>query len=110
MNELLRPALLILVPALNAVGLYIKGKKVIDDKGEDTYPNQKVKGNMIPLVLLGLAILFCVVENLTTSSLLGWRLVMHSLSTGSIEGLVCTGVAVFGYDVIKGVANRVGKD
>lgn len=110
MNELLRPALLILVPALNAVGLYIKGKKVVDENGKDTYPNQKIKGNMIPLVLLGLAVLFCVVDNLTSSGLLGWRLVVHSLSTGAMEGLVCTGVAVFGYDMVKGVAKRVDKD
>ena len=106
MNELIRPTLLILIPALNTLGVWLKGKKVTDTNGIVRYPKQKVPSHIIPFVLLGTAIVFCIIENLVSGSLLGWRLILNSLSTGAVEGLVCTGIAVFGYDVIKGVTKR----
>lgn len=102
--DIIRPALLILIPALNVLGIWLKGTKGTNADGTVSYPNQRVKSKNIPLILLIIAILFCIVSNLVNADLMGWRLILNALTVGSIEGLVCTGVSVLGYDIIKGKA------
>ena len=103
MEYMLNPTLIMLVPALNVLGLYLKGKGVIDGRGITTYPKQKVKPKYLPMILFCVAVVFCIVNNFCTLDFEGWRLVAQSLSTGLTQGLICTGVSVFGYDLVKGL-------
>ena len=103
MEYILTPSLLVVIPALNVLGLWIKGKKTIDMFGEATYPHSLVKPKFIPLVLFSIAVLVCIATSLTSLELEGWKLILQSVTNGLTQGLICTGVSVFGYDLVKGL-------
>ena len=104
MEKFLRPELLALFPVLNAVGIWLKGKMVLSDNGDKTYPKAKIKTGKIPLVLVGFAVSVCTVYGFISTEYTGWRMILDAVvMTGIVQGVLVTSVSVLGYDAIKGV-------
>lgn len=73
-TSLIKPALLVLVPVLNAIGLWLKGKKHFDAEGAVTYPLAKVKSKFIPFILLAIAVVIATIYDFIVSPYHGWRM------------------------------------
>jgi len=103
MEQFLRPELLILFPVLNGIGVWLKGKMILGNNGEKTYPNAKVATGRIPIVLVVFAVSVCTVYGFMSTEYTGWRMVLDAVvMTGILQGILVTSVSVLGYDVLKG--------
>lgn len=98
----LRAELLILIPLLNTIGFYLKGKKSTDASGVATYPNAVVKTKHIPLILICAAVAIATVYGFVTSAYTGWRMVLDAVvMTGMLQGTLAACAAMGLYDTAK---------
>ena len=104
MEKFLRPELLVLFPVLNGLGVWLKGKMVLDQFGEKTYPKAKIASKFIPIFLVCFAVFVCTVYGFISTEYTGWRMILDAVvMTGIVQGVLVTSVSVLGYDVLKGV-------
>lgn len=98
MESMIKPALLILVPILNAIGQWLKGRKMPDG----SYQNAKVETNVIPVILIVVSILVAVVYGFIASTYQGWRLVLDAVvMTGLLQGSLVAFVSMGVYDTVR---------
>jgi hypothetical protein len=89
-TSLIKPALLVLVPFLNAIGLCLKGKKHVASDRVFSYPLAKVKSKFIPFILLlEIAMAIATIYGFIVSSDQGWRMALDAVFvTGLLQGAV----------------------
>ena len=96
--EYLKPALLILVPILNSMGFWLKGKKVETYKG-NTYPNARIETGKIPIVLIIISCIISIIYGFIVSPYTGWRMILDAVvMTGLLNGLMVAFISMGLYD------------
>jgi len=87
-REFIRPEFLVLTPVLYVVGKIIKN-------------TQKVNDRHIPLILGLSGIIFCIIYIIGKSTFDGYQDIMTGSFTALVQGLLCAGLAVYGYEFFK---------
>ena len=101
-TSLIKPALLVMVPVLNAIGLWLKGKKHVATDGLVTYPLAKVKSKFIPFILLAIAVAIATIYGFIVSPYHGWRMALDAIFvTGLLQGAVVAFTSMGVYDATK---------
>lgn len=94
--KLLRPGLLLLIPALNALGFALK-----------RYKRAKGRNFSITACLYVFGVAVAALYGLMTSQYEGWRYVVDALVVcGACQGLVCAGVSTKGYDAVMLIRSK----
>lgn len=99
--DFLKPALLILVPILNTLGFWLKGKKVETYKG-NTYPNARIETGKIPIVLIIISCIVSIIYGFIVSPYMGWRMILDAVvMTGLLQGTLVAFVSMGVYDTLR---------
>lgn len=86
-TQYIDPALLVLVPVLYIIGMLIKNSGINDTR--------------IPLLLGVVGVLLATVWVLATSSINGYQNALMAIFTAIVQGVLCTGAAVYVNQLIK---------
>jgi len=87
-RDFIEPWFLVLTPVLYVLGKIIK----------DT---QKVNDRHIPLILGLSGIILCIIYIIGKSTFDGYQDIMIGSFTALVQGLLCAGAAVYGYEIFK---------
>jgi len=87
-RDFVKPEFLLLIPALYVLGKIIK----------DT---EKIADRHIPAILGVVCILLCIIYIVGSSTFEDYRCIMMGIFTALVQGLLCAGAAVYGYEILK---------
>ncbi|WP_320122731.1 phage holin family protein [uncultured Sphaerochaeta sp.] len=98
MENMIKPALLVLVPILNVVGQWMKGQTL----GTGAAQKAKVESNLIPVILICTAVLVSTIYGFIVSSYQGWRMILDAVvMTGLLQGALVAFVSMGVYDTLR---------
>lgn len=93
--EYIDQRLLVLVPVLLIIGKFLKHSRSVNNK-------------WIPLTLGGVGIALSVLEVLSTSAIASWRDVTLACFTAIVQGILCSGAAVYSHQLVKNTRKKCG--